>query len=228
MKALFNFFLIAFALLGAQAQAVTYAVTSTSNYTSVTDYTSPCTTGPCTNYTTSESISGSFDVPTALAPNLSNADIHAAVTAYSFTDGINTYASTDPSVRTSVFRLSTDGSGNITVATTLILVERWLTGTSPHAVNDRIAIVSIGGALAFTRHNLFCTGVGPSGTGMPDSCYQASQDTSTSSASGAALTMAAQAAPAVVNVPTLSEWGMLILSTLLAVGTLLAMSRRKV
>ncbi len=228
MKALFNFILIAFALLGAQAQAVTYAVTSTSNYTSVTDYTSPCTTGPCANYTTSQNISGSFDVPTALAPNLSNADIHASVTAYSFADGINTYASTDPSVRTSVFRVSTDGSGNITVATTLFLLEKWLTGTSPHSVNDRVAIVSIGGGVSFTRHNLYCTGVGPSGTGMPDSCYQTGQDTSTSSASGATISMAAQSTPAPVNVPTLSEWGMLILSALLALGTLLVMRRSKI
>ena len=72
---------------------------------------------------------------------------------FSFSDGLNTYASTDPSTVVFRFLVSTDASGSITWAD--MILQRWLTGTAPHALQDRISWMSSGQAF----HNLACTGL---------------------------------------------------------------------
>src|SRR5271168_4093332 len=92
--------------------AATYNVTSP-DYTIVNNYTN-CTVGTCVDYSTSLSASGNFTTSAALAANLSNAVIASDITSYSFSDGLNSFASSDPETRLQRFSVSTDSNGNIT------------------------------------------------------------------------------------------------------------------
>lgn len=108
------------------AQATTYYYTG-QVFIQKTDHTT-CTIGTCADYnTTTNKVTGSFTVNAPLAANLALSDISAAVTSYSFNDGINTFTSTDPKARIHYFSLSTDGSGQIVSA--LIFLEQWQTIT---------------------------------------------------------------------------------------------------
>lgn len=60
-------------------------------------------------YTTSMTVSGWFQTASPLAANLTGADVSAALTAYSFSDGVQTLSESNSYVRNVV--LSTDGSG---------------------------------------------------------------------------------------------------------------------
>ena len=162
--------------------AATYSFTS-SNYGTITNFTT-CATGPCANYTSSMKISGSFTVATALGPNFSGAtDISSQVTAYTFSDGINTYTNTDSNARLYQFSVVTDGSGNITIAS--LLIERWQSGSSPHSVGDRVALVNMNGpSINNGENNLRCLTVGGgTASGVSDLCVTAAPDAGSSVAS---------------------------------------------
>jgi hypothetical protein len=92
----------------ATAQSTTYRLNSAGNYSSVTNYTN-CPAGQtCANYTTSMTQTGSFTLSSPVGANLVNATI--TPTAYSFSDGINTYSNTDAGSRINHFKLTTNGS----------------------------------------------------------------------------------------------------------------------
>lgn len=194
----------------AVAQAATYGVTSP-NYTSTTDFTPPCSLGTCTNFTLAMKVSGTFDVPT-LAANLTNSNIAAAVTAFSFSDGITTYASTDPAVRIYVFQVTTDASGKLTNVN--ILREKWLSGGSPHAVNDLFSYMSVTGSAVYANNNTWCGNVAMSLAGVADSCTSATLGPQVSRASAPGGTTFT-APGAAVAVPTLSEWAQIVLASLM-------------
>jgi hypothetical protein len=162
--------------------AATYSFTS-SNYGTVTNFTT-CTIGPCANYTSSMKISGSFTVATALGANFSGAtDISSLITAYSFSDGLVTYTNTDANARLYQFNVATDASGNISVAS--ILIERWQSGSSPHSVGDRVALVNLNGpSINQAENNLRCLTVGGgTGSGVSDLCVTGTSDAGSSVAS---------------------------------------------
>lgn len=211
-----------FAAIGA-AQAATYTAATTGPYTVKTDFT-VCSGGPCQNYTLAMTPSGSFTTATPLAANLSNANIAAQITSFSFSDGINTFASTDPNVRIFQAIVSTSATGSITSST--LFFELWQTGTSPHAVGDKVALIQIGNSV-FATNTLNCTGVGTTPAGAADSCVSGPGDIGSSNASGATWTWAAVTPPATAAtpVPSTSALGLLVLSALLG-GAGLAMSRR--
>src|SRR5215469_14332604 len=81
--------------------STTYTYTGT-NYTLITNFTS-CTTGPCANFTGAMSVSGSFTLAAALPANFSLQDITPQLVSYSFSDGITTFANSDPNVRINFF-----------------------------------------------------------------------------------------------------------------------------
>jgi len=162
--------------------AVTYTFSS-SNYSTITNFTS-CSVGPCASYTSAMHISGSFTLAAALPPNFSGAtDISSQIIAYSFSDGITTYANTDPKARIYQWSLVTDGSGNITIGG--ILIELWQTGTSPHAVGDRFTLINLNGpSINQAENNLRCSTVGGgTASGVTDLCVLGASDASTSIAS---------------------------------------------
>ncbi len=194
--------------------ATTYTFTS-ANYNSTSTFTSPCSAGPCANYTTAMNITGSFTIASPLAANLSDSEIATQVTSYSFSDGINTYSNTNPNVRIFEFLIFTDANGQITGSN--IYLELFQTGSSPHSPGDRVALVviqSAGGGQA--DNNTVCVVVGTSPAGVANSCTSSDFDSGESSAiSDAAGTWSVATAPPVQSVPTLGQWGTISLAALL-------------
>jgi len=206
----------------AHAQPTTYVATATGNYNLFIDFTL-CVTGPCQNFNTSMGASGSFTTSAPLAANLSAANVAPLVTAFSFSDGINTYSSADPAVRIFFFNVSTNASGAIT--TTNIRIQRWLTGTSPHVPGDRHSWVLFL-ATGEVDHNAQCLTVGASPAGVPDSCVLVlGADTSRSLAFGSARAWAV-APSAVTAVPTLAEWSLVLMAVFMAIAALVALRHR--
>lgn len=175
----------------ASAQTTRYYADQVSAYQSVADY-ALCDYGVCANYSTSMGVSGWFETGSPLPANLPLSESRSLVTAFSFTDGVNTYSSSDPNVRSFRFWLSTNSASNI--GGNVIIVSRWLNGTSPHAASalpaegDRVAYVSLIGQQGAGNNNWNCSLVDVSGSGDADTCITMSQQMeAVSTGSGAQL-----------------------------------------
>jgi hypothetical protein len=206
----------------ALAQATTYTATTTSNYTGKTDFTAPCGVGPCQNFTLAMGPSGSFTTSSPLAANLANASVAASVTSFNFNDGLTTYVNTDSNVRVHRIRVTTNAAAVITAVE--ILIERWESGTSPHAVGDRFSYIFLPST---ARRNSECFSVGVSPAGVADSCTGENADASSSQASGATISWTSAAvATSTASIPTMSEWGLLLMAGLMGMGGYFALRRR--
>lgn len=203
----------------AHAQSTVHTAASTGNYTSKVDY-AACATGPCQNFTLAMGVSGSFTTASPLPANLAGASIAALVTSFSFSDGLTTYSSADPATRIYLFQVTTDAAGAVTDAA--VVISRWETGVSPHAVNDRTSLMVITGT-SQGGHNYQCTALGTSPAGTADSCDLEVADGSASRASGATVSWSSAAA---ATVPTLSEWSLILAASILGLAGLAAVRRR--
>ena len=81
---------------------------------------------PVVKYTTSDSVTGSFDLSSPLTGNLNNVVINP--NTFSFSDGVNTL--TNANVTQTFFNVSTNGTGNIT-SWFIDLVDQPATSTYP-------------------------------------------------------------------------------------------------
>ena len=208
--------------------ATTYVYTG-GPYTTSTNFTSPCGTGPCANFVLGQRVSGQFTTAVPLGPNLVSQNVFSSITSYSFADGISTYSSGNANSRIVQFRISTDAGGNITDSS--ISLELWQSGSSPHSVNDRVAWLPSGGTSGadITNNNDICALVGPSAfTGVTDTCQVINADPSSSSARASATGTWSTLVPPVQQqaIPTLSGWAMLLLSLLVIGFALRALSQR--
>jgi hypothetical protein len=186
--------------------AATYTYTGTA-YTSVSNYSS-CSSGPCANFTTAMVPSGSFTTASPLAVSSTIANV--TPTSFSFSDGINTYASTDPNVRLYRLSVTTDSAGNFTGFS--VLFELWETGTSPHTTSDQFSYVFLANNATQAYHNRACGSVVASPfSGVADACTSDLGGASSSTATGPSGSFP-------VGVPTLSTWGALLLAALIAAG----------
>jgi len=207
------------AFLTSSGWAATYTFTG-SNYTTTTDFTS-CTAGACANFTTSMNLSGSFTVAAPLGTSLVNQNIASQLTSYSFSDGITTFASTDPNSRIFDFVVSTGASGNITSAE--IFLEEWQSGASPHMSGDRVALVFIGaGGTTLAYDNASAIFVGTAPSGVADASTITTPDDATSIANGPSGTWMVS-----VPTPTLGEWETIFLGGLLVTFALLRLRRQE-
>ena len=161
--------------------SATYTFTG-SNYNQFGNF-STCSVGPCANFTTSMSPSGSFTIATALPANSIETDITSQLISYSFSDGLHTYTNGDPNVRIFAFEVGTDATGKI--KDHFIYIELWQTGSSPHTAGNRfarIAITNINSSYASVVENDASCGVsvGTSTAGIADTCLNegATQDSS--------------------------------------------------
>jgi hypothetical protein len=204
----------------------TYTYTAAPNYNNFINFTPPCTIGPCANYTSGMHPTGSFTTAAPLGPNLSNVDIAAMITSFSFSDGINTY--TSPNGRIIDFHVYTDASG-IPTNSTFFDLQTWNTGGPTHMSGDRFSIFSIDFSASVTNNDN-CSTVGSSG-GTADTCISSGGDANTSTASNAGSgvwIIAGGPPPPATNapVPTLSTWAMVALATLVTALGWLALRRR--
>lgn len=194
--------------------AATYTFTG-SNYVAPANFTPPCGTGSCANFTTAMHLSGTFSTSTRPPANAVGVDITAILASGSFNDGLTTYAGIDPGLRVYQFQVVTDANSVITDQ--FILIERWQDGSAgPHAVGDRFDyfIIAPGGSTQ-VFHNRQCTAVGAAPSGVGDACTGDLADGSDSlAASGAGPVMALAPGAAV---PTLGEYALLLLAALMGI-----------
>jgi hypothetical protein len=213
-------------LLALLASASAFAATTYS-------YTGPAYTLATGTFNTSMHITGFFTTATPLTPNLSDVNITGQVTSYSFSDGINSYASSDANARIFAFLVSTDASGNMTNWS--IVLKLWETGTSPHSAGDKLSIMRTRKSILWGDEDsavdyITCSIVGvSSSSGVSDVCIVEAAgtwlgDATTQNTTGS---WTSQTAVTATSIPTLSEWGMILLSSLLAVGTMLTLRRKR-
>lgn len=187
------------------------------------NFTPPCATGPCANYTASNALTGSFSTATPLTANLTLANVFPSVTAYSFTDGINAYSKSDPNSRVIWFLVSTDAIGNIT--SVQITFQLWKTGTSPHIAGDRTSVLDFFPNFSQAVNNTDCDpgGVGVSPAGMADTCLSQTIETN---ATSLGETAAGTWSVTTAVIPTLSNWALAALAILTAGAALCPLRRR--
>jgi hypothetical protein len=208
--------------------STTYTFTG-STYSLITNFTT-CTTGPCANFTGAMSVSGSFTLAAALPANFSLQDITSRLVSYSFSDGLTTFTNSDPNVRINFFSVSTDGTGFISNAN--IELELWQTGSSPHVPGNRLAVLDLAGSTSTIvgagTNNVGCLLLGTGSSGVADTCTSLVGDSSTSTAqaNGGSWTGGGSSPP--TSVPTLGEWGMIILTGLLSLFAWLRMRQATV
>lgn len=220
MKSLRLVGIAAVGVLGASASA-TYTFTG-SNYSFTRPFTT-CTAGPCANFTTSMRVGGSFTTASPLAPNLSLQSIASLVVAYSFSDGLSTYTSSDPNARIVGFDVATDATGQISNAA--LTLELWQTGSSPHQAGDRFAVLAILNSpnVSAGADNAPCSAVGTSPSGAADSCTSVITDAATSIANatpGGTWSIA-------LSVPALGKGGTIALAVLLMAAAWLQAGRKR-
>ncbi len=205
---------------GAQAQT-TYTYTGVT-YTSTTNFTPACGVGSCVNFPPAGSISGSFTTALPLEPNLASSNVAPLVTAYSFSDGINTYTA-GPNDRLAYFQVTTDGTGAITGS--LIVMEKW--ATASHLAGDRLGFARIFNILGdFAQHNVSCAVVGAGDDGTGDACTIPTGGVDTS-ASDATAPYGSWVSVTVAPVPTVGEWTLLLIGLVLAGTSVVVLQRRR-
>lgn len=208
---------------------VTLLATASAFAATTYTYTGNAYTTATGTFTTSMKITGSFTTATPLAPNLPLAAITGLVTSYSFSDGVNSYDSSDANSRIMQFQVSTDAAGQVSTddPAGAIVLEVWESGTSPHSPGDLSSTVMIYGASGngYAFDTLQCTEVGTSPySGVGDVCFG-----SVGPGLGSAFSPAGSwfRQIAATSIPTLSEWGMVILFSLLALGALFTLRRKR-
>ena len=214
---------LAAALLQAGAWAATYTYTgSIYSASELHNFTAcPPGLGNCGAYTTVMAETGSFTTAVPLAANLFNQDIKAQVTSFTFSDGLTTYASSDPQVTLMSVEATTTG-GVLHFSASLL---RWQT-PAPHANGDHLDVMWIddGG-----QHNAVCSDVVVNPQG--DRCHTSLANGVFSSWRSDLLegTWTATGLPPVAAnaVPTLGEWGLLLLALLMISVGWMTMGHRR-
>jgi hypothetical protein len=202
--------------------AATFTFTG-SNYLAPANFTPPCGTPSCANFTTSMHVSGFFSTSNRLPQNSPGVDITGMLSGGSFSDGLTTYAGNDPGLRVFQFVVITDANSNVTDQG--ILIERWQDGSAgPHVAGDRFDyfVIQPGGATQ-ALHNRQCIAVGIAPSGVGDACTADLADGSDSVA--ASLAGPAFALAPGSGIPTLGEYALLLLAALMGIFGLYGVRR---
>lgn len=200
-------------IAGAASAAVTISVDSANNYGGVGDYTDlTCPTGLCQNFTAAMNVTGSVTLDNPPPTSVTGYDISTLATSWTFSNGINTISSGDTTqARVVSLTINTDATGNVTAINGQI--QLWLTGSIPHSTAERLSVINLSGTTATALHNAPCTSY--SGN-PPDICSTPGTDSNRSQATGAGLSFQIRAAgDAVHGVPTMSEWGLIVMATMI-------------
>lgn len=208
-------------LLAARPALATATYTYTgSAFAQTTDHSS-CAVGICGDYSIGGRLTGNFTTAVALTSNLTNQDIKGSVLAFSFNDGLTTFDSSSGAVFLAQMTVSTDGTGNLSGVT--ISIVRWqstppaLDGT----IHQRVDLVLIldSGPLVLVNKNVTCTATFGLNCTLISPTSDSSDATATSSGTWV-RTLSPQ------QIPTVSEWGMIIMFGLLTCLCMIALRRR--
>lgn len=204
----------------ASAQATTYTYVGATNV-AFNDFT-VCEAGPCANFTNAMRLQGSFTTSAPLAAGLTNASIVPILTDFSFNNGLQTISRSDPNVVLEGATVSTDGSGAITSFG--MGAHRWRTSVhtadttapfdDPNSKLDRFFIES-GGTGARGAYNLTCLTLGIRSSGEAGCVTFVILGTDRGASNGTAPYVPF-AAGALVAVPTMSEWALILMGLMLA------------
>lgn len=212
----------------AAAQATTYNFTG--GLYDVVNNNTTCTVGDCATYTTAQQPTASITFAAPLAANLTNVDVSAQVTSFTFNDGGGTPVTTGPGATGSIHLLlvSTNGAGAL-IGYNFVL-ER--TPGPPYSVgsfvdpNSRISLLQIGSLGSSTQANLVCTVRAPNAAGSSaGNCAAGAVDTNVSNSSSSAPSTFT--VTSLATVPTLSEWAMILFVLLLIGGAVVNIQRRR-
>lgn len=217
---------LAAALVQAGARAATYTYAGVP-YTAaaITNYSS-CTAGTCANFTAAMAQSGSFTTVAPLPANLNDADIAALITSFSFSDGLTPFISSDPDTTLVGAQASTNASGGVLAIE--LNFQHW--ADSSHVFGSRIDVMVL---QLLARKNSQCQGVvfqSPSGR---DVCQHVDFDAASSRVTFSgpvtpgAWTVTGLSPVATNAVPTLGEWGLLLLALLMISVGWMTMGRRR-
>lgn len=212
MKKVFVF--LAAALLQAGAWSATYTFAGPAySAASITNFTScPGGTGACGAYTTAMAQVGSFTTAVPLPGNLNNQDIKDLVTSFSFFDGLTVYASNDPQVTLISIHATTAGG----VLEIFVGLQRWQTSAPPGVGDhlDSMWLMNAGGA-----HNALCGAAPATNSQGKVFCPTANAGNPYSSwlspDEGGSWSATALPPAPTTAVPTLGEWGLLLLASLM-------------
>ncbi len=220
----------------AAAQAV-YSIQS-GTYSAVNN-SGPCVIGPCSSYAMSDTVSGTFTVTAPFAPNLTNFDIGPDIQAFSFDDGAVAYESSNPRARIANALISTDATGAITDYRLVFQVLHGTGSTYPVATDSDVEarfsyFLYEGGFAAAGRNNYVClirrgdsAASGPGTCGSDNSVVDSYPDGSSRWTSGATPTTPVLVSYTPPPVPTLTEWAMIGLTGLMALGGAVFVQRRR-
>lgn len=187
-----------------------------------------CTVGECATYTTARRATATLTFAAPLAPNLPVVDRSADVTAFTFSDGVTT--TTGPGALGSIQTLSlgTDASGLPTGY--FLILER--TPGPPYVVSDptnpnsRLSVVAFLPSQSQSVANAVCSVRASTAAGSsPGNCSMIAADSDTSNATATGPTVVTLVAP--ITVPTMTEWAMILLGSLLAGYAILLVQRRR-
>lgn len=138
-----------------------------------------CDAGACANFPIGGRVTGSFTTAVPLAANLPVADRSAALTGYSFSDGVTTYSSANANARLYQVEFGTDAAG--VPSGVVIRIQQWQQAAPHDATNDRYDELQIAGLVAGLR-NVQCTMfIASPHTGVADGCGNGSTSTPASS-----------------------------------------------
>lgn len=174
-----------------------------------------------TTYTTSMHISGSFATANPLPANLTSTDIGPTgsnlVQSWSFNDGVNTYTPANSYIIPAAFMVTTDSNGNISQ----ILIGIF-SPLPPHALGDSIS------GVVFDSSNYDQAASGAPCMNLSGStCIGANGNVATGGFASSIPGTFSLAVTSTTPVPTLTEWGMIILSSLLALGTVFTLRHQR-
>jgi len=201
---------LAAALLQTGAWAATYTYTGEPySASAISNYTN-CIVGDCGNFTTSMFQTGSFTTAAPLPAGLNNGDISSLITGFDFSDGLTSYSNTAGDTLLYSASAVTDANGVFKDATLIFI--RWPT-PAPHAPGDRYDMLILHSA---ALHNYECGQVNDPNNGV---CSSGVLSASASVIDGTPVKgtwKVAEAGGGVNSVPTLGEWGLLLLAVLTA------------
>lgn len=232
MKLVVSACAFALALIAGQASAqeTTYTFTGGTYDTLINAAPGACVVGECATYTNTMRtvISVTFAAP--LAPGLPLADRTADVIRYTASDGVRTTNGPDPIASLDGIEIATDALGNVSDFS--VGVQR--TPGPPYAINtpadpnSRFSFMIVLPNQSIGQANRIAPARGPrAGSAVSGPGHAIGQTPDAQGSAALSNAPSTVSVTSVANVPTMTEWAMILFGTILAGGAALYIQRRR-